>query len=144
MYMPIKLSKLMLIPICSNQCKVLFPPCNWHALSMWLLRFLCLFHRVWFWKHRWVLSNFVESNAISIFLSRPSQMLLLLLLLTWSLQSQSIVANFLRRSDNLDWLPIDPNVFNECFCSVWKVKEIKKEWLTMMAAVYQSWIEVTW
>ena len=40
LYMSIKLSKLMLDPLCSNPCRVAFTPYSWHALSMCLLRSL--------------------------------------------------------------------------------------------------------
>ena len=42
LYMPIKLSKLTLNPSCSNPCRVIFMSCSWHAVSMWILRSLCL------------------------------------------------------------------------------------------------------
>ena len=42
MFMPIKHSKLMLNPSCNNPCRVIFSPCSWHAVSMWILRSLCL------------------------------------------------------------------------------------------------------
>ena len=37
MYMPIKLSELMLNPLCCNPCRVIFVPCSWHAITMWIL-----------------------------------------------------------------------------------------------------------
>ena len=41
-YMSAKLSKLMLNPLCTNSCQVNFALCSWHALSICLLRSLCL------------------------------------------------------------------------------------------------------
>ena len=36
MYIPMRLSKLMLNPLCSNLRSVIFTSCNWQALSMWI------------------------------------------------------------------------------------------------------------
>ena len=41
LFMSIKLSKLMLNPLCNNPCWVIFAPCSRHALSICLLRSQC-------------------------------------------------------------------------------------------------------
>ena len=59
LYMPIKLCKLIVNPLCSYPCRVIFAPCSSQVLSLWILRSPCFKHNR-LSKRAWGLPKYLQ------------------------------------------------------------------------------------